>query len=1079
MPPRPTAKILGAKLRKKYDALLSQRRGGKISRETYTAKTTALFNKQVAHNNAVAQRARERAEERQLEKEGIKLMKQLLAKEKREFKRIEKNTYLVTITADKNVRVMQTRGKNNKRLKNPKEVRSFVQPGAFTTSIKLTKNAGETAKAFKLRIEKATQEHITNLNNQMYDVAGGGGGEDSYVSYGNASTSVSQAGGGSTGMTRAKPYHYEYQAFASIVDDGNCVPESLAKLYPKIGLERIQNDLGGAGAKTCQQVLEWCQKYDITCIGCDDKFNVLVEYYSRNKNRSPLYFVEKDNHFYLMDKSRGISIANSRSNSHKQTKVKEDEEVDAESTTIVHIEDGAEVNYMAENTHYVVNNASEVKAYLFEYIEEYRSIPSVQFSALSRTTVFIKSFKFGKKSKMTINKNINLLNDLNTKLKSDAPSLKSIVDVLLKDTVLPTSFLNKITMKVFTEWKQRQHYAHLMSPKQWEEIPGIEQAWDANKQYTSALINMPCDWLVFDMFSLPAPYTGGVKDAYYYIETQNVMPCKGNGWYSRIILQWLIDNKEEFEVKYEIIGSTISKDTFKPFVKKAIELTPNFKYITNTLCGSLNTHSVNTAKGYISANKNDIVGRCMSSDAHLVRLSTEVFACASIQVQVKNNTNMPMYAQILDYASIMLADTIKHLKSKGCIIRGYNTDSVTFKYPEVLPIDISTEKIGGWKTEEPKPYEYKIDPVCNTKVYEFEEPKWLTEMTEDDFTDADQRLPVADAIVEHIISKNESLSLDGQAGFGKSYLLEKLIKKVQPENCVVLGYTNISANNVGGKTFHNTFKIDCITGLEKFDAKMVLKDKKWLIIDEKSQVPSELYRICQTAEEMGIPIIMAGDFAQILPVSNDGGKFDELRNSNGNTKADRFIKIVCKNLITLTKYKRGDTELLKRLTDVRNRIRIAGFDEVEKGRLHFCFTKRQRDIINNREMNKVKSGFMNMPKNSHIPKVYRDMPLRACETKQNGDWLNNERWTVIDMFNDAIQISNKEKTMNVPIPIFIQNFVPGYAMTIHSSQGLTITEPYTVWIEKFHAFKDDDVWRLIYTALSRATTKDQIGIIRQ
>ena len=1059
MPSRPTPKILGAKLKRKYDAFVSQRRGRKMSAEDFKAKTGKLFEKQVAHNKAVAERARARAEEKALEKEGVKLMKKLLAKEEREAKALAKREYLITITADKNVRVMKTRGKNNKRLKDPKEVRNFVQTGAFTTSIKLTKNVGERAKAFKARIETATQAHITNLNNQMYDVAGGGeGGEESYISYGNASTSVSQAGGGSsTGMTRAKPYTYEYKAFASIVDDGNCVPESLAKLYPKIGLERIQNDLGGPGAKTCEQVLEWCQKYDITCIGCDDQFNVLVEYYSRNKNRTPLYFVEKDNHFYLMDKSKGISIANSRSNSHKQPKKAKEEEDNIE-YTIVHIEKDANINFMAENTHYVVNNASDVKSYLFKYIEDYRSIPNVQFSALNRNTVFIKSFKFGKKSKMTINKNINLLNDMNTKLKSDAPSLRAVVDILLKGTVLPTSFLNKITLKVFTEWKQRQHYAHLMSPKEWDAVPGIEQCWDANKQYTSALINMPCDWLVFNMFALPAPYSGGVKDAYYYIETQNVMPCKGNGWYSRIILQWLIDNQEEFVVKYEIIGSTISKDTFKPFVEKAVKLTPNFKYITNTLCGSLNTHSIKTAKGHISANKNDIVGRCMSSDAHLVQLSTEVFACASIQVQVKNDTNMPMYAQVLDYASIMLADTIKHLKAKGCVIRGYNTDSITFKYPEVLPIDISTEKIGGWKTEEPKPFEYKLEPVCIQKTYEFEEPKWLSELTEDTFADAD-------VIVDHIITKNESVSLDGQAGFGKSYLLEKLIKKVEPEHCVVLGYTNISANNVGGKTFHNTFKIDCITGLEKFDAKSVLKDKKWLIIDEKSQVPSELYRICQTAEEMGIPVIMAGDFAQILPVKDNG-------------KADRFIKIICKNLITLTKYKRGDKDLLERLTDVRNRVRISGFDNVEKGRLHFCFTKKQRDLINNREMNKVKSGFMNMPKNANISKVYRDMPLRACETKQNGDWLNNERWTVVNMFEDAIQITNKEKTMNVPIPVFIQAFVPGYAMTIHSSQGLTITEPYTIWIEKYHAFDEDDVWRLTYTALSRATKKEQIGVIR-
>ena len=1056
MPRRPTAKILGAKLKKKYDVFLSQRRAGKISADVYRSKTSALFSKQVAHNNAVAERARQRAEEKQLEKEGTKLIKKLLKEQEREAREAKKREVLVTVTADKDVRVTTRRGKNNKRLKNP-TVKEFVQEGAFTTSFKLSRNKGETAKAFKLRIEEATKAHIDNLNKNMYDVEGGGdggGATDTYVQYGNASTSVSAGGGGWQGMDRAKPYNYEFQQYASIVDNGNCVPASLAKLYPKYTLERIENEMGGAGTKTCEQVLEWCKLHDITCIGCDDKFNVLVEYYARNRNHKPLYFVEKDNHFYLMDKSKGVSIANSRANSHKVAKKEEEKIV----YTVVVAETVDNINFDAENTHFVVNSATDVKTALFNYIQARRSVPVVQFSALNKSTVFIKSFKFGKKSKITIDKNYKLLADLNDKLKCDAKSLRGIVEHLMKDTPIPTSFMNKIVMDIFIDWKQRQHYAHLMSPKDWAKVPGVEQTWDANKQYTNALINMPCDWLTFNMFALPEPYSGGVKDAYYYIETANVMPCKGNGWYSRIILQWLIDNNEEFEVKYEIIGTPVNRDIFKPIVEKAVKLTDKFKYITNTLCGSLNTHSIKTARGNISANKNEIVGRCMSTDAHLVQLSEEVFACASIEVQIKNDNNMPMYAQVLDFASIQLADAIKHLKAKGCIIRGYNTDSITFKSPEPLEIDLSTAKIGGWKNEEPKPFEYELEPVCLTKTYTFVEPSWTTELTEDQLGDAD-------AIVDHIITKNESLSLDGQAGFGKSYLLDKLIAKVGPETCLVLGYTNISANNIGGKTFHNTFKIDIVTGLEKFDVKTVLKDKKWLIIDEKSQVPSELYRVCQTAEMMGIPTIMAGDFAQILPVGDT-------------SKADRYIKLICKNLITLTKYKRGDTELLGHLLDVRNRVRVAGFDTVEKGQLHFCFTKKKRDFINEREMRKVKTGYMNMPKNANLPKVYPGMPLRACETKQNGDWLNNERWTVVRLYDDAVLIKNSEKNLTVPINVLIENFVPGYAMTIHSSQGLTISEPYTVWVETYHAFSDDDVWRLIYTALSRATTKSQIGIMR-
>lgn len=82
MPPnRPT---LGAKLKRKYDALLSQRKGRKISAEVYKQKTDALFAKQIAHNTVITERRRVRDEEKEIEKEHRKLVKKILAQEKRD-----------------------------------------------------------------------------------------------------------------------------------------------------------------------------------------------------------------------------------------------------------------------------------------------------------------------------------------------------------------------------------------------------------------------------------------------------------------------------------------------------------------------------------------------------------------------------------------------------------------------------------------------------------------------------------------------------------------------------------------------------------------------------------------------------------------------------------------------------------------------------------------------------------------------------------------------------------------------------------------------------------------------------------
>ena len=169
-------------------------------------------------------------------------------------------------------------------------------------------------------------------------------------------------------------------------------------------------------------------------------------------------------------------------------------------------------------------------------------------------------------------------------------------------------------------------------------------------------------------------------------------------------------------------------------------------------------------------------------------------------------------------------------------------------------------------------------------------------------------------------------------------------------------------------------------------------------------------------------------------------------------------------------------DLLEKLTRVRNRQSIE-FDTGEKGSLHFCFTKKQRDYINAREMAKRQSGYSTLPKNPNIAKVYVGMPVRACRTRENGDWLNNQRFKVVRVCADCIVLKNDEKDISVEIDNFIYNFVPAYAMTIHSSQGLTIAEPYTLWIEKYNAFSEDDKWRMCYTALSRATTHSQIGVV--
>jgi hypothetical protein len=331
------------------------------------------------------------------------------------------------------------------------------------------------------------------------------------------------------------------------------------------------------------------------------------------------------------------------------------------------------------------------------------------------------------------------------------------------------------------------------------------------------------------------------------------------------------------------------------------------------------------------------------------------------------------------------------------------------------------------------------------------------------------------SIVDYL--KVNSCFVEAPAGYGKSWIAERVIEAVGADKCCVLGYTNIAANNIGGNTFHKTFKISIDDYKGSFSIKDIMKDKDVLIVDEISQVPSKLYKLVEDCRKLGKRVLIFGDLKQILPIGEE---------RDGLT----MLKILCENRIVLTKYKRGDTKLLEALTKVRERKTVP-FDKGEKGSLHFCFTKTMRDKINEREIMKVKKGYFNLVANDNLKRIYVGMPLRSAVTKADGSMLNGERWMIEEIAHEGYiddpasyvefvrlrSLIRADTELVVPMDSIHKSFLPGYAMTIHSSQGLTIKEPYTVHIEPQTAFSKDEMWRMIYTAVSRSCKKEQVGVV--
>ena len=128
------------------------------------------------------------------------------------------------------------------------------------------------------------------------------------------------------------------------------------------------------------------------------------------------------------------------------------------------------------------------------------------------------------------------------------------------------------------------------------------------------------------------------------------------------------------------------------------------------------------------------------------------------------------------------------------------------------------------------------------------------------------------------------LIITGLAGSGKSYVIDAL-KNLLQEKCKVCAYFGIAAFNVAGQTVHSFLQLP-IKGKKACDLKgqslRKLQDDmsgiKYIIIDEYSVIGQKLFGWidnrckqatgCQTLPFGGTSIILVGDIAELLPVTD-------------------------------------------------------------------------------------------------------------------------------------------------------------------------------------------------------------------
>lgn len=140
--------------------------------------------------------------------------------------------------------------------------------------------------------------------------------------------------------------------------------------------------------------------------------------------------------------------------------------------------------------------------------------------------------------------------------------------------------------------------------------------------------------------------------------------------------------------------------------------------------------------------------------------------------------------------------------------------------------------------------------------------------------------PTIAHILEHLRSPDRSpVLVTGEAGTGKSTLVNYIQYHAQIPNCVVLAPTGVAALNVGGQTLHSffrlPFKVIDAAALSDQKRNRLWKKVELVIIDEISMVRADILDgidlILRGAQRADLPfggckVLLVGDFFQLPPV---------------------------------------------------------------------------------------------------------------------------------------------------------------------------------------------------------------------
>ena len=590
---------------------------------------------------------------------------------------------------------------------------------------------------------------------------------------------------------------------------------------------------------------------------------------------------------------------------------------------------------------------------------------------------------------------------------------------------------------------------------------------------------------VYTVMDIPRPFSGILRCGIFYVETERTYLFRGNGWYSQPLVAYaLAENLITLEnITGELIPSTkLKADHFQKPIQTLLDAFKcDFglqKLGPNTLFGLFGRTKQSTARTkfslcpYEASNwwaensmpNSDVFIRTIPLD-NGSKLYEGIF---TTEVQVES-TKYPIYKQILEMEAVELHRLETIIKKHGGVILDRNTDAIRFC--RMSKFDISAffwddnKQVPKYQYEDPKELPTDILKGMKRDLKFDITPYQMQWNIQYDYNGA------VDDEALRIVESGVSIHIDGRAGTGKSYLVNKIRATLEEKKKRYLGFspTNKGARIIGGNTIHSVhYKF-------KNNRKVLfgmLEKVEYIFIDEVSMMELEFYNLfCLIKRAFPfIKFIIAGDFGQLPPVD------DSWTGDYENSPA--LIMLCGGNRINLTKCRRSDDALFKLCKNADSIIK-AEFKPTEKTYLNIAYTHKTRIRVNKECMERYNTAFPSqtvfVPRIELNPKsqnVYLrpGMPVVCHTTNKKLRILNSQTFTIDSVNTESLVLRSGEDTFQINTKDFHKFYYLGFCLTIHASQGESFSDRYTIY-DWYHLEP-----KAKYVAMSRGTNIQNIQI---